>query len=146
MNGFGAVTASVGVLCLVGALLIATVGKMQWPRATVALVLTGVTGILNASIGPTIREGVNAADSKIGAFIGEWTGTVVTGVIAAVVLVVAGFWVYQRRINMRTLGMVALIPPTITLIPGALGTFATTAIGIVPALVGSIVAFAFGLG
>lgn len=146
MNGFGAVTATLGVLALVGALVIATVGRMQWPRVTAALVLTGVAGILNSTVGPTARNAINTADSYLGQFIGRWTGTAVTGVIGLVVLSVAGFWIYQRRIDIRTLGVVAAVPPTITLIPGTLGTIAVTVVGIVPWMAAGIIGWLFGIG
>lgn len=146
MNGFRAVTASAGVICLIGALLIATVGRMQWPRVAAALVLTGVAGVLNTTIGPTIRHGVNLADHRAGEFIGAWTGTAVFGLIGVAVIAVTGFWIYQGRIDMRTLGATALVPPTITLIPGAIGTVATTIVGLVPWVIGAGLTFAFGLG
>lgn len=146
MNGFGAVTAALGVLALVGAALIATVGRMQWPRVTAALVLTGVAGILNSTIGPTIRNGITNADSYLGQFIGRWTGTAVTGVIGLIVLAVAAFWIYQGRIDLRTLGVTAAIPPTITLIPGTLGTIAVTVVGLVPWVVAGVIGWLFGIG
>lgn len=146
MNGFGAVTATLGVLALVGAIVIATVGRMQWPRVTAALVLTGVAGILNSTIGPTVRDGINNADSYLGQFVGRWTGTAVTGIIGLVVLAVAAFWIYQGRIDIRTLGVTAAVPPTITLIPGTLGTIAVTAVGVVPWLVAGVIGWLCGIG
>ncbi len=146
MDGFGAVTAAVGVISLVGAALLITVGRMQWPRLVVGLVITGVAGILNTTIGPTIRDGVNTADDHLGQFIGEWTGTTVTGLIGAIVLGTVAFWVWRNQIDLRTVGVAALVPPTITLIPGALGTAATTVVGVVPWALGAVLSFAFGIG
>lgn len=140
-----AVTATVGVLCLVGALLIATVGRMQWPRVTAALVLTGSAGLLNSTIGGMIHNGVTNVDSKLGRAIGSWTGVVVTGLIGMIVIAVAGFWIYQRRIDMRTLAVTAAVPPTVTLIPGTFGTAAVTIVGLVPSMIAWAVTFMFGL-
>lgn len=141
-----AVSATVGAVSLVAALLIATVGRMAWPRLVVALTLTGSAGLLNSTFGPWIRSGVNRADDFLAQFIGDWTGVVVTGLIGVVVLAVAGFWVANGKIDLRTLGVVAAVPPTVTLIPGALGSIAVTVVGVVPWLVSRGVAAAFGVG
>lgn len=146
MNGLSAVTATAGVLSLVVALLIATVGRMVWPRVVAALVLTGVAGILNSTIGPAVRIGVGALDAQLGMFIGRWTGTAVMGVIGVVVFVIAAFRIVRRDIDMRTLAVTAAVPATVTLIPGMLGTIAVTVVGIVPWVAARILAFMFGLG
>jgi hypothetical protein len=142
----GGVTATVGVLCLVAALLIATVGRMVWPRVVVALTLTGSAGILNSTVGPYVRTWVNRADAFLGQFIGQWTGTVVTGLLGLVLFTVAGFWVAQKKVDLRTLAVTAAVPPTVTLIPGTLGTVAVALVGFVPWLVAQGVAIAFGIG
>lgn len=145
MNGLGAVTAAVGIVALLGAVVIATVGRMQWPRLAAALVLTGVAGVLNSTIGPALQRAVTAVDRQAGQFIGRWTGTAVIGLVGVVVLAVAAFWIWQGRIDMRTLGVTALVPPTVTLIPGAVGSMAVAAVGVVPMLLGGAISWLFGI-
>jgi hypothetical protein len=141
-----AVTAGAGVVCLILAVLIATIGRMQWPRTTVALVLTGATGILNSTIGHMIHKWVTQTDHWSGQFIGRWTGTAIFGVLGIITLAYAGFRIYQDHIDNRTLFATAAVPPTVVLIPGMLGTVATTIVGIVPATVGYIISLAwFGM-
>ncbi len=146
MDGMGAVTATVGVVCLVAAVLIATVGRMAWPRVVVALTLTGSAGVLNSTLGPKIRQGVNRLDALAAQFIGDWTGTVITGLLGVVLFTVAAFWVWQKKIDFRTLAVVAAVPPTVTMIPGAFGTVAVTLVGLVPWLVSWAILKLFGIG
>lgn len=146
MDGLSAVSATVGILAGVGALLLATVGRMQWPRLIAALVLTSVAGILNSTFGPTAHGWATAVDGFVGQFIGRWTGTAVIGVVGLVVLAVAGFRVYQRNIDARTLVAVAAVPPTVTLIPGTLGAVAVAVVGFVPWVLSWVIALFFGLG
>src|SRR5689334_6324075 len=142
---FGIVSASVGAICLLGALLIATVGRMHWPRVVVALVLTGMTGLLNTSVGRWLHDGATRLDTTAAHVVGRWTGVVVTGLAAIAVLAAAAFWVWHRHINMRTLGAVAAVPLTITLIPGTVGAVAIACVSIVPTVIAGLVSAAFGI-
>lgn len=140
------VTVSAGVVCLVIALLIETVGGRQWPRVVVALVLTGATGILNGTVGPYIHRGITWIGTMTNHWVRSWIQVSVTVIIALTVLGIAAFRVWQDNIDRRTLGVVAAVPATVTLIPGIAGTIATTVVGIVPAIIGLLVAWAFRLG
>lgn len=141
-----AVPVSIGIICLIGAGLIAWFGNLQWPRLTVALLLTGVQGILNGTLGPMIRHGVNLADHRFSDFIGQWTGTAVTGIIGAIVLGIAGFRIYQNSYDNKTLIAVAMVPATIALIPGTVGDIARSLVGFVPTVVSTVIGWAFGIG
>jgi hypothetical protein len=145
-NMTGNVSVAVGLVCLVVALIFATVGKMAWPRVTVALVLTAAAGLLNGTIGPAVHRMVTRLDAQAAHAIGRWTGATITGLLALVVLGVAGFWVWQKKIDFRTLGVVAAVPPTVTLIPGALGAAAVAVVGIVPLVGAAVVGWALGIG
>jgi hypothetical protein len=118
---------------------------MHWPRVVVALVLTGVAGLLNTPIGQWLHQAVTAADGAVGHAIGRWTGVVVTGLLALTVFATAAFWVYHRKIDLRTLAVVATVPLTVTLIPGALGSVAAGIVNIVPTVVGGLMSAAFGI-
>jgi hypothetical protein len=136
---FGVVTVAAGLACLAGALVIATFGGMQWPRVAYALMLTGITGILNGTVGGLIHREVTNVDHMLGGFIGRFTGAAITGLASLIVLSIAGLWVYQRNDNRRTLAMVGAVPATVSLIPGAAGTVATTVVGALPALIAAVI-------
>ncbi len=142
----GGVSVAVGVLSLIGAAVLATVGNMAWPRVVVALVLTGVAGILNGSFGPAIHRAVTTADGKASQVIGQFTGTAVTGLLAIVAFAALAFWVWRDHIDTRTLAVAAVVPATVTMIPGAFGTVATAVVGFVPLVVSAVLRFAFGIG
>jgi hypothetical protein len=146
MSFASGVTASVGALCLLGAVLIATVGGMHWPRIAVVLTLTGATGVLNGTIGPTVHRGMSWAAAEVNPWVRSWIQVSVLVILALVLLGLAGFWVYQNQIDNKTLGVVFAVPATVTLIPGPAGTLFAAAVGIVPAIVGTLVGWAFGLG
>jgi hypothetical protein len=137
------VTAAVGVICGVAALLIATVGRMQWPRLVVALTLTAAAGLLNSTFGGYIHTGATMADHWVGQGIGKWSGTIISGLVGAVVLALVGFRIYHDVINGKTLALVSTVPATVTLIPGLAGTIATTVVGIVPWILSGIVSLLF---
>jgi hypothetical protein len=141
-----AVSAAVGLICLIGAVLNVYVGKNHWPKLTVALVLTGATGLLNATFGSAIHDAVNKADGTIGQGIGKFTGTIVAGLVGAVLIGYVALRLKHKQYDKKTFTATALVPPTVTLIPGTLGTIATTAVGIVPAAVAWFVGWSFGIG
>jgi hypothetical protein len=141
-----AISAAVGVICLIFAVLNVYVGKNHWPKLTVALVLTGATGLLNATIGSTIHRAINNADAASAKFVGGLTGVVVTGVLSATLFGYLLFRLKHKQFDKRTYTVTALVPATVTLIPGTVGTIATTVVGIVPAFVAGIVGWAFGVG
>lgn len=136
---------TVGVLSLVIAALIATVGGMAWPRLVVALTMTGTAGLLNGTLGPTIRDAVNSADTAIGSVLGKFTGTAITGLFGILVIGILAFRVWRNVVDMRTLAAAAFAPPTVALIPGMLGSVATTLVGVVPWGIATVFGFAFGI-
>lgn len=142
----GIVSAGVGIICLVAAGVLILAGRWQWPRLIVALILTGSAGLMSATIGGLLQRSVTRLDNKAGSFIGQWTGTVVTGLIAVVLLAVLAFWVWHQQIDTKTVGVAAAVPLTVSLIPGPAGAFAVGAVSIVPIVVGGVVAWLFGAG
>jgi hypothetical protein len=139
------VSAGVGVVCLVAAGVLIVAGRWQWPRLIVALVLTGAAGLLSSSIAGWVQGSVTRLDAKASGFIGSWTGATVTGVLSLVLVACLAFWVWQGQIDMKTVGVAAAVPLTVTLIPGPLGAFAVGAVSIVPAVLGGIIAWLFGM-
>jgi hypothetical protein len=142
----GVVSAVVGLVCLVAAGVLIVAGKWQWPRLIVALVLTGSAGLLSSTIGGWAQRSVTGVDRRVGSFIGQWTGAAVTGLLSLVLLALLGFWVWRRQIDLKTIGVAAAVPMTVSLIPGPLGAVAVAAVSIVPWAVGSVIALSLGMG
>src|SRR5947199_10461895 len=117
---------------------------MQWPRLIVALVVTGVAGILNGSFGPIVRHWVNIADQAARHAVGSLTGAAVTGLVGILTFGFVAFRVFHNEIDMKTLAGAAALPATVTLIPGALGTIAVTLVGIIPWALTGLLTYAFG--
>lgn len=140
-----AVSAAVGIVCLIAACVLMVVGQWQWPRLIVALVMTGSAGLLSSTIGGWAQRSVTSLDRRFSSFVGQWTGAAVTGLLSLVLLAVLGFWVWHRRIDVKTIGVAAAVPMTVTLIPGPLGTFAVAVVSVIPWALGGAVAWLFGL-
>jgi hypothetical protein len=139
----GAPSVAVGVICLVLAGVLITVGRMQWPLVAVALVLTGTAGVVNGTIGVTVHQAATQVDRWAGQAIGTLTGVAVTGVVALALVAALGFWIYQRRIGTGALLATAAVPVASTLIPGTAGVVIMTIVGIVPAVLGGVVSWLF---
>lgn len=136
---------AVGVLSIVIAVLIATVGGMAWPRLVVALTMTGTAGLLNGTLGPTMRAAINSADAATGSVLGRFTGVAITGLIGVLVIGFLALRVWQNVIDTRVIAAAAAAPLTVTLIPGTVGSIATIVIGVVPWFITTIFGFAFGI-
>jgi hypothetical protein len=132
-------------VCLVAAGVLIVAGQWQWPRLIVALVLTGSAGLLSSTIGGWAQRSVTSVDHRVGSFIGQWTGAAVTGLLSLVLLAVLGFWVWHRQIDLKTIGVAAAVPMTVSLIPGPLGTFAVAAVSIDPVGGGQRRRLSFGM-
>lgn len=140
------VSAGVGLVCLVAAMVLIVAGRWQWPRLIVALVLTGSAGLMTSTVGTWAQRSVTSIDARAGSMVGQWTGATVTGLLSLVLLGFLGFWVWQGQIDTKTVATAALVPMTISLIPGAVGSLAVSVVSIVPSVLGGVVAWAFGIG
>lgn len=136
------VSAAVGLICLVSAGLIWTVGQKHTPRLVVVLVLVGVLGLVATPVGAWLRSAVGWVDSLTGRLTGQLTGVVITGLIGFIALYVLVAHMYRRNINGKTLLAAGVVPIAATTIPGVIGTVAvslTTALATaVAAVVGVI--------
>jgi hypothetical protein len=100
------ISVGVGVIALVIAALLRTVGRKAWPRLTVGLVIAGVTAIIGTPLGRSVRAMISTADGWLGGFIGQWTGTVVLGITGLVVVAVliADLWPHKGGASAGTKG------------------------------------------
>ncbi len=133
----------IGSISLIAAAVIATAGNMIWPRVVVALIITGVSGLLSGSVGPLIHRGTTALDNFVAPYIGEYTGLTITFAVAFIIIGVWGFWMYRQKIDLHTLGASALIPVSVNLIPGTAGTVAIFVVGLIPKLTAGVIGLAF---
>ncbi len=139
-----AVPLAVGAVSLIGAWLLLIPGRMKWPFLIAALILTGVAGLLNGSIGPFIHKWVTQANTWAGKFSNEWTGIVPMLAISMVVIGCSILWVWQRQWDLKTFGFVGLVPIFVTYIPGPIGGFLINVIGVVPMAVTALIKGLFG--
>jgi len=137
------VSVAVGVLAVIGAGVIATVGRMAWPRMTAALTLTGSAGIIGGSFGPALHSAVTKVDKAAGQAVGRLTGTVLVGLVGLIVIGVWALWIYHGQIDLRTIGVSAAVPLVINLIPGVAGTVAIFVVGMIPQIVSGLIGLLF---
>lgn len=142
MNGFSGPTVGVGAFALGAAFCLAVFGKMLWPKLIVALIVTGVGGVLVGTWGGAIRGAVVKADAAAGHAIGTLTGTAVMGLGAFIVVFMWGLWIYNNQIDKKTLAFSGIVPIAVTLIPGVIGTVATWAVSGVAVVVGGLLSMA----
>lgn len=143
------VTAGVGVVCLILALLMATLGGNMWPPVQLALLITGVAGAMTTPIGGGIRDAVNSFGNWAGGALGQWTGisvlTVAAFAAAAVVILnVAGEFNVKgigqgQGIDGRTKLLSASLPLFAGAIPGAAGALIATALGFITQIVAWVI-------
>jgi hypothetical protein len=139
------VGAAVGVICLAAAaFLYGPAGRYQ-PRLAVALLLTGVVGILGTPLGGWLNKAANWASGLASSVTGRLVGTAVGGLVAAVALAFLVLDVKANRITRRTLATGVLVPVAAATIPGPVGHAVTVALAAVTGLVAWVIGAAFGI-
>ena len=147
----GAVSATVGVICLVAAVLFWKIGQKHTPRLTALLVLTGFAGLMGTPVGGWIRSGINWFNNLLGTLASKLFGpqlldAVVIGLIpAGIALYVLVVHVKDKSIDNKTFGAAAATPFTVAAIPGPLGAAAATVVTAIASAIGYGVASIFGL-
>jgi hypothetical protein len=138
-----AVSATVGLVCLVAAGLIWTVGNRHTPRLVVALVITGMVGLTSTTFGGWSRQ-IMAWLNTTDRLTGRLTGVVVVGLVAAVALYVLVIHVRRNSIGNKTLVSAAIVPLAVTSIPGPIGAAAVTLVSAISGSVAWAITSAFG--
>lgn len=136
---------AVGTLCVVGAWLLLIPGKRMAPYVIVALIVTGVSGLMNGSVGPPIQRGITRLNNATGELVGEYTGVAVTLIASMIIVGCTVLWVYNKQFDMRTFGFAGLVPIAVTFIPGPVGVFLVGLFGVVPLVVTGAVKAGFGI-
>lgn len=137
------ISVTFGLLCLVAAALLRTVGRKAAPRLTVFLILAGVVGIAGTPVGGWLRTGIGWADQAVNSVIGRYTGAAAVGLLALVALAVLVFDLLHRAVSNRTLACAAVLPVAGATIPGTTGAVVMGAIGTVAGAFGAIGGFLF---
>lgn len=140
-----AVSGSVGLICLVAAGLIWTVGRRHTPRLALALVITGMVGLAATPLGSWGRTAVGWLNDLVGQVAGRLTGTVVAGLLAAVLFYVVVTHVWRRDIDTKTLVAGGVLPLAVTSVPGSVGAVMSTGVFAVANVMGWGVGALFGL-
>lgn len=152
----GAVSATAGGMCagLAGAAFLAErlpginriTNKLHTDRAQAVLILTAVYGVVSTPAGRWWHSTVTGIDGWAADLVGQWTGLVITGALALVVLLYLANDLVTRRVEMRTRVLAAAAPVLAASIPGPVGGFLTGVLGWVAGAVAWLVAGAFGIG
>jgi hypothetical protein len=130
MNTHPGATLAASLLALVFAALIWTVGRQRWPRTVVALIVAGVGGLTNTTAGAYARRGVDAGEAALGHLLGTLFGYAFPGIVAIVAIAVVGFHWHHKTISRWTLAAAALVPLTVTFVPGTAGNILVAAVGL----------------
>jgi hypothetical protein len=141
----GVVSGAVGLICLVAAFLMYTVGRGRLPRLIVVLTLTGVAG-LGGAVKDWLRQGVGWVDSLVGHVAGRFTGTVVIGLVGIVAVVYLVVGLVEKRADRLTLVAAAVAVLAVSSIPGPAGNFTSGTLSALTGAVGKGVGAMFGLG
>lgn len=139
-----AVPLGIGTICVICAWLLLIPGRMKWPYLISALILTGVSGLLNGSIGPWIHDRMTQLNTWAGQWSSEWTGIVPMLGLSLIVIGCAIMWVWQKQWDLRTFGAVGMVPILVTNIPGAIGGALINVVGVVPMAVTALFKALFG--
>lgn len=145
----GAVSGTVAVVCLVAAALMYTVGGKHFPRAIAILILTGFAGLLGTPVGGWLRRMLTWSYDFCGQLAGRWLSSTVTAVTIATVTALAVIYVLvmhvkRKSLDRTTIASAAVIPFTVTAIPGPLGAAALTLVTGIASLVASGIGAMFG--
>lgn len=136
----GAVSAAVGLVCLAAAGLIWFIGNKHTPRLVVLLVMTGMAGMVGTPFGRWVRSVVDWANEALANVTTRWTGTAVTGLLAAGATYFVAVRLKDNKIDEATLVVAGIVPLAVATIPGSIGHGALT---VVTALT-SVVAWGVG--
>lgn len=139
-----AVSATVGLVCLVAAGLIWTVGNRHTPRLVVALVITGMVGLGSTTFGTWARQVVGWLNQTTDRVTGQLTGVVVVGLVASIALYVLIVHLRRNSIDTKTLVSAAIVPIAVTSIPGPIGAAAVTAVTALSGAMAWAITSAFG--
>jgi hypothetical protein len=139
------VSGAVGLICLVAALLMWTVGNRQLPIVIVCLVITGMAGILNTGVGGWIRTGVNWLNTGITKIAGTLGMPITLGLAAAALTFIVVAHVIQGEVEDKTLLMAGALPAVAGAIPGVVGSVITGALSLLTSVVAFPITFGFGL-
>jgi hypothetical protein len=146
-----AVSAAVGVICLVAALLFWKVGQKHTPRLTALLVLTGFAGFMATPAGGWIRSAITWCNNLLGTIAAQLFGAarvnaLVIGLITAgTALYILAIHFKHKSIDGTTFGAAAITPFTVAAIPGPVGAAAVSVVTAVTSAIGYGVASMFGI-
>ena len=138
------VSATVGLVCLVAAGLIWTVGNRHTPRLVVALIITGMVGLGSTAFGGWARQAVGWLNQTTDRLTGQLTGVVVVGLVAGIALYVLIVHLRRNAVDNMTLVSAAIVPIAVTSIPGPIGAAAVTAVSALSGTVAWAISAAFG--
>ncbi len=147
-----AVSILTGVVALVVAGCLGYFGQMLWPKVIAALVMTGVAGIVNGTIGDPVHKVVTRLDNAIAHALANvldkdsgagnaWKAF--TGLLGLALILALVLRVYKNKVDLKTFGLAACAPLFGPMVPGTIGSILMSVLGIVPYLVNGVIGWMF---
>ncbi|MEU3455560.1 hypothetical protein ABZ671_18460 [Micromonospora sp. NPDC006766] len=116
-----AVSAGVGVACLVIAALFWFIGNRMLPRLTTCLVMTGVAGLITTWAGETASGAIGSITKLIDKLTLSKLDAKVSGLIALVAVFILVIHLWRKQVGWLTLAAAALLPIAVRSATGDLG-------------------------
>lgn len=162
MTWYDGISGTAGLILLVIALCMWTIGGRMYPTVVLLCTISGVGGIMSTPVGKWIRDAWTWVTKTVGSTVGE-----ITGVAIIIVVVLAfGFIIVlnllgqygspiltsapgdqgnPQGISGRTIGLGAAFAVTASSLPSVAGTFAAFVLGIVAHAVAWPITWGLGL-
>lgn len=140
-----AVAVGAGLLALVIAVAIRTVGNQHMPRLMLWSTLTASVGMFGTTIGRLLRQATDGvlrlASQLIGSFTGVAVATALGVAVAGWLAYVVGIHLHRRKIDDRTLGAAILLPVVTVSIPGTVGAVLAYVVFVPANVLGALIAW-----
>lgn len=148
---FDPISAGGGALCLAVAAVLMFAMDGAFPRITVGFIVAGMSGVLVGSVGKGLHKVITWANDHLGHLLDKWVG--VGASLAA--LVILGVFPFVRaamkvwnasieNVDPATIVTIAVVPATVSLVPGPIGSVLQNAVAGVAWVFGQTALQAFG--
>lgn len=140
------VPVSVGVICLIAAVLLLTLGGRQWPWLILVLIIGASDALMETPVGGYLHSGITWANDETGALLGRFTGVVVGSLVSITCIGILVIKVIRKQHDNWTYTTGALAPASVALIPGVIGTVLAFAITLPVWVLSQGIGLMFGVG
>lgn len=135
-----AVSATVGLVCLIASVLLWTIGNRMLPRLTVLLILTGVAGLTSTWAGRQAGGAIGTANGVLDGVTVDLFGARVSSFVAFILAFIVGVQLYRKQVGTLTLFAAALLPIAVRGATGDMGSALANVVAGIARFVGGLVA------